>query len=46
MESKHLPTVSDGRAGMPGGVLQNDAGDVDFCSTELSPEVLYKEVNR
>ena len=46
MESKHLPTVSGGRAGMAGGVFQNDAGDVDFCTTELGPEVLFKEVNK
>jgi hypothetical protein len=31
---------------MFGGVFQTDAGDVDFCPTELSPEVLYQEVNR
>lgn len=41
MESKHLPTVSDGCAGMTRGVFQNDARDVDFCTTELGPEILF-----
>ena len=31
---------------MTGGVFQNDAGDVDFCTTELGPEVLFKGVNK